>query len=200
VIVNPDPTPSTNHEHKHEDPMGRLPDLDENRLSAEQRKVYDEIKHVRGQVRGPFAVWLRNAELGEGALKLQDLFASRVKLDRRLMQLMILVAARFANAQYAWFIHEPHALKHGVAPEVVAAIRDRRTPEFTHEDERVVYDITLELNTTHTLSQTTFQRAMTILDEQRLVELVSAVGFYSMVAMTLNAFDVTVPGGNKPLN
>jgi hypothetical protein len=41
--------------------MGRLPDLDENRLSAEQRKVYDEIKRVRGQVRGPFAVWLRNA-------------------------------------------------------------------------------------------------------------------------------------------
>jgi alkylhydroperoxidase family enzyme len=41
---------------------------------------------------------------------------------------------------------------------------------------------------------------MTILDEQRLVELVSAVGFYSMVAMTLNAFDVTIPGGNKPLN
>ena len=78
--------------------MGRLPDLDENRLSAEQRKAYDEIKRVRGQVRGPFAVWLRNAELGEGALKLQDLFASRVKLDRRLMQLMILVAARFANA------------------------------------------------------------------------------------------------------
>jgi hypothetical protein len=35
---------------------------------------------------------------------------------------------------------------------------------------------------------------MAILGEQVLVELVSAIGFYSMVAMTLNAFAVSVPG------
>lgn len=179
--------------------MARLAELDENKLSREQHKIYAEIERVRGRVRGPFAVWLRNAELGEGALKLQDLFASRVKMERRLVQLMILVAARFANAQYAWFIHEPHALRHGVAPDIIAAIRERRTPHFTREDERAVYDITLELNTTHTLSQATFERGMALFDEQRMVELVSAVGFYSMVAMTLNAFDITVPDGEKPL-
>jgi hypothetical protein len=50
---------------------------------------------------------------------------SRVKPERRLVQLMILVAARFANAQYAWHIHEPHALQHGIAPDIVTAIRER---------------------------------------------------------------------------
>jgi len=163
------------------------------------RAVMDDIKRVRGGVRGPFAVWLRNAELGEGALKLQDMFASRVKLEQRLVQLMILVAARFANAQYAWHIHEPHALQQGIAPDIVTAIRERRTPDFSREDERLVYDITLELNTTHTLSTGTFKRGMEMFDEQRMVELVSAIGFYAMVAMTLNAFDVTVPDGRKPL-
>jgi len=180
--------------------MGRLPELNESKLADDQRKVYDQIKQIRGQVRGPFAVWLRNAELGEGTLKLQDMFAARVKLERRLVQLMILVAARYANAQYAWFIHEPHALQHGVAQTIVDAIRERRTPDFTKEDERTVYDITLELNTTHTLSATTFKRGMEQFGEQRMVELVSGVGFYAMVAMTLNAFDVSVPNGNKPLD
>jgi len=33
--------------------------------------------------------------------------------------------------------------------------------------------------------------------EQAMVELVSAVGFYVMVAMALNAFDVSIPGGKK---
>ena len=179
--------------------MGRLPELNQNTLSAEQRKVYDDIMRVRGGVRGPFAVWLRNAELAEGMLKLQDLFAARVKLERRLVQLMILVAARCANAQYAWYIHEPHALQHGIAPDIVDAIRERRTPNFSREDERAVYDITLELNTTHSLSEATFERGMAMFDEQRMVELVSAVGFYSMVAMTLNAFDVQVPSDKKPL-
>ena len=179
--------------------MPRLPELDEANLSPEQKIIYDDIMRVRGRVRGPFAVWLRNAELAEGALKLQDLFASRVKLERRLLQLMILVAARFAGAHYAWYIHEPHALQHGISSEIVEAIRDRRTPNFTREDERLVYDITLELNTTHRLSDSTFSRGMAMLDEQQMVELVSGVGFYAMVAMTLNAFDVDLPDGTKPL-
>ena len=145
--------------------------------------------------------WSNSIErgLGEGMLKLQDMFAARVKLERRLVQLMILVAARCANAQYAWHIHEPYALQHGIAPDIVEAIRERRTPNFSREDERLVYDITLELNTTHTLSPGTFKRGMEMFDEQRMVELVSAVGFYAMVAMTLNAFDVTVPDGKTPL-
>lgn len=179
--------------------MSRLPDIDEAKLSPEQRRAYEEMKRVRGQVRGPFAIWLRNAELGENALRLQDMFASRVKLERRLLQLMILVSARAATAQYAWFIHEPHALKLGISPDIIEAIRERRTPEFTREDERLVYDITMELNTTRSLSGANYQRGMALFGEQVMVELVSAIGFYVMVAMTLNAFAVAVPGGQEPL-
>ena len=179
--------------------MSRLPELDEAKLTPEQKRIYGEIKRIRGRVVGPFAVWLRNAELGECALKLQDMFASRVKLERRLVQLLILVAARLANAQYAWFIHEPHALSHAVSADIVAAIRERRAPKFTREDERLVYDITLELNETHSLCDESFHRGMAMFGEQQMVELVSGVGFYSMVAMTLNAFDISVPGGDKPL-
>src|SRR5688572_28792796 len=179
--------------------MGRLPDMDEAKLSPEQRRAYEETKRVRGQVRGPFAIWLRNAELSETALRLQDMFASRVKLERRLLQLMILISARMATAQYAWFIHEPHALKLGISPDIIEAIRERRTPDFTREDERVVYDITLELNTTRSPSEANYQRGMALFGEQVMVELVSAIGFYVMVAMTLNAFAVQVPGGKEPL-
>lgn len=179
--------------------MPRLPEIDPAKLAPEQRAIYDRIMRVRGHMRGPFAVWLRNAELCENTLELQEMFASRVKLERRLLELMILVAARLATAQYAWFIHEPHALKFGIAPEIVRAIRERRTPDFTREDERLIYDITTELNTTRTLSEASFQRGMAMFGEQVMVELVSAIGFYVMVAMTLNAFAVSVPGGKETL-
>lgn len=179
--------------------MPRLPEIDSAKLSPEQRAIYDRIMRERGHMRGPFAIWLRNAELCENTLKLQEMFASRVKLERRLLELMILVAARLATAQYAWFIHEPHALKFGIAPEIIQAIRERRTPDFTREDERLVYDITTELNTTRTLSEASFQRGMAMFGEQVMVELVSAIGFYVMVAMTLNAFAVSVPGDKEAL-
>ncbi len=106
--------------------MPRLPEIDATQLSPEQHVIYDRLMRERGHMRGPFAVWLRNAELCENTLKLQEMFASRVNLERRLLELMILVAARSATAQYAWFIHEPHALKFGIAPEIVQAIRERR--------------------------------------------------------------------------
>ena len=179
--------------------MRRLPEIDEPKLNQEQRRIYDEVKRVRGQVRGPFAIWLRNPELAEYALKIQDLFASRARLERRLIQLMILVSARLATAQFAWFIHESHALKEGISADIVEAIRERRAPNFRREDERLVYDITLELNVTRTLCEATYNRGMAMLGETRMVELVAAVGFYVMVAMTLNAFDVPVPDGHKPL-
>jgi 4-carboxymuconolactone decarboxylase len=179
--------------------MGRLADFDEAKLSSEQRRIYEQIMRARGHMRGPFAVWLRNAELCENTLKLQEMFATRVKLERRLLELMILVSARLATAHYAWFIHEPHALKFGISPDIVEAIRERRIPQFTREDERLVYDITMELNTTRSLSEANYQRGMAMLGEQIMVELVSAIGFYVMVAMTLNAFAVSVPEGKESL-
>ena len=180
--------------------MGRLPEIDETRLASEQRTIFDKLKRERGHVRGPFAVWLRNAELCRHTLDLQEMFASRVKLERRLLELMILVSARLANAHYAWFIHEPHALRLGIAPEIVSAIREQRSPDFSREDERVVYDITTELNTTRQLSRRNYDRGFAAFGEEVMVELVSAIGFYSMVAITLNAFDVSVPDGSKPLS
>jgi 4-carboxymuconolactone decarboxylase len=179
--------------------MGRLPEIDPDKLSPEQRAIYHRLIRERGHMRGPFAVWLRNAELCEHTLKLQEMFASRVKLERRLLELMILVAARLATGQYAWFIHEPYALKFGISPEIILAIRERRTPEFTRKDERLVYDLTMELNTTRTLSEASYARGMAMFGEQVMVELVSAIGFYAMVAMTLNAFAVAVPTGKEPL-
>ena len=180
--------------------MPRLPELDVTKFSSAQRMIYDRLMRERGHMRGPFAVWLRNAELCENTLKLQGMFASRVNLERRLLELMILVAARSATAKYAWFIHEPHALKFGIASEIVQAIRERRTPDFARDDERLVYDITMELNTTRTLSDASYQRGMAMFGEQVMVELVSAIGFYAMVAMTLNAFAVSVPGDKEPFD
>jgi len=179
--------------------MSRLPEIDATQLSPEQRAIYDRMLRERGHLRGPFAVWLRNAELCENTLKLQEMFASRVKLERRLLELMILVAARQSNAQYAWFIHESYALDFGISSDIVEAIRERGRPNFTRDDERLVYDITVEINTTRALSEASFQRGKAMFGEQVMVELVSGIGFYSMVAMTLNAFAVPVPGGKEPL-
>jgi 4-carboxymuconolactone decarboxylase len=179
--------------------MGRLPELRPDELTPDQKRVYDEIAGTRRAVRGPFAIWLTVPDIAERALELQKLFNYRSRLDKRLMQLMMITTARLWSAQFAWFIHAEHALKLGIAPEVVDAIRDNKDPPFQREDERLVFDVVTELDRSKTLSDATYDRAVEMLGRERLVELISATGFYVMVAMTLNAFDAPVPDGTRPL-
>lgn len=177
----------------------RLPELDVGQMSDAQKTIYDRIKNVRGNVRGPFAIWIHNPAIAEHALGLQSNMQTNLTLDRRLLELSILVAARRTSAQFAWFAHERHALHFGIAPELVAAIKSRKTPDFDHDDERLVYDATNELIDSFTLSDATFTRGNELLGAVGMVELVSSVGFYMMVAVTLNAFRAPVPGGISPL-
>ena len=55
--------------------------------------------------------------------------------------------------------------------------------------------VATELVTAGRLAEATFARAEAALGRQGLVELVGLVGYYTLVAMTLNAFEVPAPEG-----
>jgi 4-carboxymuconolactone decarboxylase len=180
--------------------MARLPDLSPEDMTVEQKRLYQEIGGVRhGVVRGPFPIWLRNPGVADHANRLGNALRRGGKLDVRLFELMVLVVARHWSAQYEWFVHEKAGLEAGLTQTVVDAIRTRSTPVFARDDERLVYDTITELNETHTLSQPAYDRALTALGLDLLIELITSAGFYTMVAMTLNAFDAPVPDGKRPL-
>jgi 4-carboxymuconolactone decarboxylase len=169
-------------------------------LTPEQRRLHDEIMRTREKgLSGPFGVWLRNPSVAEPAERLQNAFRLHSKLDRRVAELLVLLVARDWTAQYAWYLHEKLALKAGLDADAVAAIRDRRRPEALRDDEQVIYDVVTELQTTKTVSAATYDRALQVLGAEVLIEAVSAVGFYAMVCMTLNVFEVPIPSGATPI-
>lgn len=179
--------------------MPRLPAIVRENLSPEQQRVHDRVRETRGQVRGPFEIWLNVPELAEQCLDIQHRLNHDARLDQRLMQLMILIMARRSSAQFAWYAHARRAVELGISAHVIEAIRTRNDPAFDRADEKLVHDIVMELDATRHLSDASYRRALAALGQERLVELVTAVGFYVMVAMTLNVFDAPVPGGARPL-
>ncbi|HEX9145413.1 MAG TPA: carboxymuconolactone decarboxylase family protein [Candidatus Binatia bacterium] len=180
--------------------MSRLPVLQLQDLTAEQKRIYDEIARVRnGVVRGPFPIWLRNPELADRANQFGNVLRMQGKLEKRLFELMVLIVARHWSAQYEWFSHAKAALNAGLSPEIVDAIQNSRRPESLREDEQLVYEIISEIVDTRTLSQPSYDRALAALGLDLLIELITAAGFYTMIAMVLNAFDAPVPGGERPL-
>ncbi len=121
-------------------------------------------------------------------------------MPQRLVELAVLIVARTYTAQYEWHAHAPHADRLGLAPDLVEAIRTRSVPVIVEEDEKIVHSVTTELTVGRKLGDDTYKRAVKILGEQTLLDLVTIIGFYTMVAVVLVSFDVDVPdGGAKPL-
>ncbi len=177
----------------------RVGPIDPATMSPEQQRVAAAISGARGNVRGPFTVWLRNPKLAELANTLGIALRDSKTIERRLFELAVITVCRAWSVQYAWSAHVGAAEKAGVAPETIAAIRDNRRPDFKRDDERVVYDVATEIMQTKELSQATYDRAVAQFGIEGTVDLVSTVGYYAMVGIFLKSFDVPTPTGDRPL-
>ena len=174
--------------------MPRIPELDPGSLTAEQKRVYDEIASgPRGGVRGPLAVWLRRPGLADKAQALGRYCRYDSSLSPRLSELAILTTARIWDASYEWAAHEPHAEKAGLPRPVIDALKEDRDPTFEAEDEAVVYDVARKLNLDRRLSDELHARAVDVLGLEGLIDLVGVLGYYSLISMTLNAFEIEAP-------
>jgi 4-carboxymuconolactone decarboxylase len=179
--------------------MPRIPLAAPETLNAEQRRVYDAIASgPRAGVRGPFLALLHQPKLADSWQQLGEVLRYRTSLAPRLSELAILVTARHMDCQYEWFAHEQHAKKADLPAPVIEAIRAGQRPQFATADERAVYDYAVELNERHAVSPETYQQAFDAFGTVGLVELTAIVGYYTMVAMTLNAHELPLPAGAAP--
>ena len=105
------------------------------------------------------------------------------------------MTARFWTSQYEWYAHRREAEKAGVDAAVIAAIAARRTPVLTDPKARAVYEYAMALHGTHQVPQAVHDAAVGALGETGTVELVGVLGYYTLVAMTLNAFEIEVARG-----
>jgi 4-carboxymuconolactone decarboxylase len=179
--------------------MARLGPIESASLSDMQRKVAHEIAAgPRGGLRGPFWPWLRSPDLADRAQKLGEFLRFETSLPRRLVELAILVTARRWTAQFEWYAHAPLAREAGLGEAVIAAIAAGTPPDFREDDERVVYSLCSELYESSRVREQTYRDACRMLGERGVVELVGILGYYALVSMTLNVFEVAVPEPAPP--
>ena len=151
----------------------------------------------RGKVVGPLKVWLNNPGLAEHAQALGAYARFNSSLPPRLSELAICVTGAFWKANYEWYAHAPLAIKAGIDPAAIEAIRTGATPKLTKSDEQAIYDFVSEMVATKRVSNATFERAKKELSETGVIDLVGIVGYYSLVSVTLNAFELPLPEGEK---
>jgi len=168
-------------------------------MSPAEKSAYDEAAAgLRGHAPAPMAAWLRNPELARRAQKLGEYIRFQIDLSPRLRELAVLVVARYWSAHHEWRIHKEKAIEQGLSPHVITAITARRRPRFEDDAERVVYDIAMSVVDTRTLPDALYREGVAALGEKGVVELVSVLGYYTFVSMTLLAFEIGLPEQLQP--
>ena len=180
--------------------MARIPTPKLEEMSDAQRRVHERIVASRGNLDGPFAVWLHSPEAADRAQHLGEFVRYQTSLpgEGRLSELAILLVARHHCCQAEWSIHEPIALSKGLEVHIIDAVRHGQRPAQMAREDAALYDFVTQLLADHFVSTQTFDEALARFGEQTLVELTLLVGYYSLVAMTLNAFQVAVPSAIAP--
>jgi len=174
----------------------RLPPLTEEQMTAEQRAAAAEISSgPRGAVIGPFAPLLRSPELMTRLQKVGEYLRFESPLDRRLFEMTILWVARWWDQQFEWTFHHPLALEAGLDPAIADAIAEDRRPEGMDPAAAAVWDVLDELHRTRRVTDDTYARALAELGEVGVVEVVATAGYYTTLAVVMNAAGTPAPGG-----
>lgn len=173
--------------------MSRLPELTEQDLNAEQRAVFDAIQTgPRGNMGlvGPFGVYVRAPGVGNAAQNMGAAVRYKTELAENAKEVAICTVGSFFHAKFEFAAHSELAKKAGVADDIIESLRLGETPNFSRDDERVAHAIAKQLLNDHRISDATYAEAKSVLGEVQIIEVVATVGYYSLVSMTLNAFEI----------
>jgi 4-carboxymuconolactone decarboxylase len=171
--------------------MARIATIDKREdLAQEDRQAYDAIAASRGAVGGPWLALLHSPELAARTAHLGSYIRFESSLDRKMLELAALTAARELGCKHEWAAHIVHGQKTGIGIETIRAIHQKQGAEHFPTEDAQVISYVREIVNAHRVSEPTFQAMYNRLGEKGLVELSATIGYYAMLACTMNAFDV----------
>lgn len=182
--------------------MARLDPLTPAELDADQRALYDAIVEgpragsgltaPDGSLRGPFDPLLRSPGIGDAVQELGAVIRFQGALPADLRELAILMAAAPWSCAFELATHGRIAASVGVDPAVVAAIAAGEQADLAEgTPQRLIHDAALELFANARLGDGTYESLRTTLGDAQTVELLVVFGYYSMLAMLMETFEIS---------
>lgn len=178
----------------------RLPTIPPAQYTDEQRQAAADFLATRKvPVFGPFEPLMHSPQVMTQARAMGDYLRYQSAIGNTLSELAILVTAREWTQDYEWYVHHPIALKAGIKPEIADAIAEGRRPTGMSDDEEIVFEFATELLRTKQVSNRTFERAKARFGAKGIVDLTGITGYYTLLAMQLNAAQYAMPKDGKKL-
>jgi 4-carboxymuconolactone decarboxylase len=179
----------------------RLPDIDPQALSDDQQKLYDtlmgrpEVKAL-GLV-GPFGVWMHAPNTGAAMSRLGAQVRFATTLPAAVSEVAICTTGAFYRSEFEFAAHRTLALAAGVGEAQLDRLAAGEDPGF-EGDEAAAHTVATELLADHAISDATYADAQSRFGDQGVVELVTTIGYYVAISLTLNGFAVALPDHMTP--
>lgn len=170
----------------------RLPPIEKGALSALQKQVMDSIASSRsGNLAGPFVAWLHAPDAADLAEQLGAHLRYRTSLDPNVTEAAILTVAASCDCDLERQIHEPIARQNGVPESLIVALRsgDPLEPDGSMS---IAVLAARQIVETNRLDDSTYAACIAAFGEAGTVELILFIGYYVLVALTINAFQIDI--------
>jgi 4-carboxymuconolactone decarboxylase len=179
--------------------MARLPPVTtKDQVAAKDQPVFDSIVASRGAVQGPFTMFLHSPELAGRVAHLGAYVRFEGSLDMRVRVLAAMTVAREFEAVYVWGAQTGGARRLGVPEETISAIRENHSRGIPPEDAEIV-EFTRALLRRHRVDEASFKKIQDRFGSDGLIQLTSAIGYYGLLAMTVNACELEAASGAEVL-
>jgi 4-carboxymuconolactone decarboxylase len=166
-------------------PVLKSPD----QLTGEARTIAEKIVDTRNSLEGPFSVWMHAPEWAERVAHLGTLVRWEGTLELRIRTLAALVVGRHFQAQYVWGIQGVIGAERNVPRSTIDAIRDGHSDGVPPEDLQII-DFTRQLIRANRVDEPLVQGVMERLGADQYVQLTTCIGYYAMLAMTVNGVEL----------
>ena len=166
-------------------PLFKTPD----QLTGKAHDIAEKIVDTRKSLDGPFSVWMHAPEWAERGAHLGTLVRWEGSLELRIRTLAALVVGRHFQAQYVWGIQGVIGAERGIARATVDAIRDEHSDGIAPEDLQII-DFTRQLLRFNRVEEPLAQAVLARLGPDEYVQLTTCIGYYAMLAMTVNGAEL----------
>jgi 4-carboxymuconolactone decarboxylase len=170
--------------------MARLPHItSKDQVDAKHHGAYDAITASRGAVQGPFLMFMHSPEVAERVADLGAYVRFEGTLDMRVRVLAAMTVAREYHAMYVWGAQTGGARRLGVPEETITAIREDHSRGIAPADADIV-EFTRQLLRKHRIEDALFKKMHARFGNDELVQLTTAIGYYTLLGMTVNTCEL----------
>jgi 4-carboxymuconolactone decarboxylase len=178
--------------------FGRYAEIPYDRMTPEQQEGYRALTETRGPLGGPRKIWVHNPKLAKAAGPLGAHFhPGQYSLSEREREIAVCIINSKWRSNYPTAAHERRGNEVGLAPDKVEALISGRATSFDDEREQIVYEMVTCLSNSRWVSKGLYDRAVEALSHVGITDVITLMGYYTSVSMTLAFYDV--PAGASGL-